>query len=141
MLAPYRRLVFVVFMPLLGSSSLFSFYRKFYDLQVIGPEKAPHMPSRPKTASPLGRFLLFLLAIPVLTLAACLLPLTLLGRLLVVFRVYQVLAQGDLFLNSSVSEGLPLAIIEASRAGLVVVATDVGGKDRLLMNMSPCSQC
>lgn len=40
----------------------------------------------------------------------------------------QVLAQGDLFLNSSVSEGLPLAIIEASRAGLVVVATDVGGE-------------
>lgn len=41
---------------------------------------------------------------------------------------FQVLAQGDLFLNSSVSEGLPLAIIEASRAGLVVVATDVGGE-------------
>ncbi|CAN0268263.1 unnamed protein product, partial [Discosporangium mesarthrocarpum] len=38
-----------------------------------------------------------------------------------------VLAMGDLFLNSSVSEGLPLAIIEASRAGLVVTATDVGG--------------
>lgn len=44
------------------------------------------------------------------------------------FPVDQVLAQGDMFLNSSVSEGLPLAIIEASRAGLVVVATDVGGK-------------
>lgn len=42
-------------------------------------------------------------------------------------RFPQVLAQGDMFLNSSVSEGLPLAIIEASRAGLVVVATDVGG--------------
>lgn len=41
--------------------------------------------------------------------------------------INQVLAQGDMFLNSSVSEGLPLAIIEASRAGLVVVATDVGG--------------
>lgn len=43
-------------------------------------------------------------------------------------RRRQVLAQGDMFLNSSVSEGLPLAIIEASRAGLVVVATDVGGE-------------
>ncbi|CAN0313296.1 unnamed protein product [Pylaiella littoralis] len=42
-------------------------------------------------------------------------------------RPAEVLAQGDMFLNSSVSEGLPLAIIEASRAGLVVVATDVGG--------------
>ncbi|CAN0232019.1 unnamed protein product, partial [Scytosiphon promiscuus] len=42
-------------------------------------------------------------------------------------RPAAVLAQGDMFLNSSVSEGLPLAIIEASRAGLVVVATDVGG--------------
>lgn len=41
----------------------------------------------------------------------------------------QVLAQGDAFLNSSVSEGLPLAIIEASRAGLVVIATDVGGEN------------
>ncbi|CAN0239651.1 unnamed protein product, partial [Laminaria digitata] len=42
-------------------------------------------------------------------------------------RPAAVLAQGDAFLNSSVSEGLPLAIIEASRAGLVVIATDVGG--------------
>lgn len=43
-------------------------------------------------------------------------------------KSWQVLAQGDAFLNSSVSEGLPLAIIEASRAGLVVIATDVGGE-------------
>lgn len=47
--------------------------------------------------------------------------------LLLLCLLRQVLAQGDMFLNSSVSEGLPLAIIEASRAGLVVVATDVGG--------------
>ena len=51
----------------------------------------------------------------------------------------QVLAQGDAFLNSSVSEGLPLAIIEASRAGLVVIATDVGGeqKEKRLVIMLP----
>lgn len=63
------------------------------------------------------------------------------GQQLILVRLWspkQVLAQGDMFLNSSVSEGLPLAIIEASRAGLVVVATDVGGAKRAKRGLGSC---
>lgn len=38
-----------------------------------------------------------------------------------------VLAEGDIFLNSSISEGLPMALIEAGFAGLPVAVTDAGG--------------
>jgi glycosyltransferase involved in cell wall biosynthesis len=41
--------------------------------------------------------------------------------------VDQVLAAGDVFVQPSLSEGLPLAILEAMGAGLPIVATSVGG--------------
>jgi glycosyltransferase involved in cell wall biosynthesis len=43
-----------------------------------------------------------------------------------------VLGQGWIFVNSSMSEGLPLAIGEAGLAGLPCVATDVGGSSLLV---------
>jgi glycosyltransferase involved in cell wall biosynthesis len=41
--------------------------------------------------------------------------------------VHNVLAAGDVFVQSSLSEGLPLAVLEAMAASLPVVATNVGG--------------
>jgi glycosyltransferase involved in cell wall biosynthesis len=41
--------------------------------------------------------------------------------------VADLMAAADLFVLSSVREGLPLTVLEAMRAGLPVVATDVGG--------------
>jgi glycosyltransferase involved in cell wall biosynthesis len=46
--------------------------------------------------------------------------------------VGEVLAAADLFVHPSLSEGLPLAILEAMAAGLPIVATRVGGVPRAL---------
>ncbi|GBG33282.1 mRNA cap guanine-N7 methyltransferase [Hondaea fermentalgiana] len=43
-----------------------------------------------------------------------------------------VLAKGDLFINSSFSEGLPMAILEAEMAHMAVVCTDVGGSRQVV---------
>ncbi|KNC84851.1 hypothetical protein SARC_02933 [Sphaeroforma arctica JP610] len=48
-----------------------------------------------------------------------------------------VLPQGWVFVNSSVSEGLPLAIGEAGLTGLPVVCTDVGGSREVLSDTTP----
>jgi hypothetical protein len=44
----------------------------------------------------------------------------------------QVLPQASVFLNSSVTEGLPLALGEAGLCGLPVAATDVGGSRQVI---------
>ena len=46
--------------------------------------------------------------------------------------VGEMLSQSDVFILSSHYEGLPISIIEAMRAGLPVVATDVGGVTELV---------
>lgn len=46
--------------------------------------------------------------------------------------VPQLLAASDLFLLSSISEGVPLTIIEAMAAGRAVVSTDVGGVGEII---------
>ena len=48
----------------------------------------------------------------------------------------KVLTQGWVFVNSSLSEGLPLALGEAGLCGLPVVCTDVGGSREVLTNVS-----
>ena len=42
------------------------------------------------------------------------------------------MTEGWIFLNSSLSEGLPLALGEAGLAGLPVVCTDVGGSKEVV---------
>ncbi len=46
--------------------------------------------------------------------------------------VAELLAQSDVFVLSSLSESLPVSVIEAMRAGLPVVATNVGGMAELV---------
>jgi glycosyltransferase involved in cell wall biosynthesis len=50
----------------------------------------------------------------------------------------RVLPRGWVFLNSSKSEGLPLALGEAGLAGLPVVCTDVGGSREVVTEGSVC---
>jgi glycosyltransferase involved in cell wall biosynthesis len=47
------------------------------------------------------------------------------------------LPEGWLFINSSISEGLPLAIGEAGLCGLPVVCTDVGGSREVFSDAPP----
>ena len=44
------------------------------------------------------------------------------------------LAAGDLLVNSSISEGTPLSVMEAMALGLPVVATNVGGVPKLVLD-------
>lgn len=46
--------------------------------------------------------------------------------------VAQLLAQSDVFVLSSLSESLPVSVIEAMRAGLPVIASEVGGMAELV---------
>ena len=46
----------------------------------------------------------------------------------------QRIASHDVFVLSSITEGLPLAIIEAMAGGLPVISTDVGGVREVLEN-------
>eukprot|EP00121_Abeoforma_whisleri_P001866 Awhi_evm1s1670 len=52
-------------------------------------------------------------------------------------QLSMVLPEGWVFINSSVSEGLPLAIGEAGLCGLTVVCTDVGGSREVLSDTKP----
>lgn len=47
----------------------------------------------------------------------------------------KVLTRGWLFVNSSISEGLPLALGEAGLCGLPVVCTDVGGSKEVISRL------
>ena len=49
-------------------------------------------------------------------------------------RVLELLQACDIFLNTSVQEGMPGAVMEAMAAGLAVVATDVAGNRALIAN-------
>ena len=46
--------------------------------------------------------------------------------------LFQVLARGSIFLNTSLTESFGIAILEAACAGLYVVATRVGGVPEIL---------
>lgn len=47
-------------------------------------------------------------------------------------RVWEALAEGEIFLNTSRADNTPVSVLEAMAAGLPIVSTDVGGISRLL---------
>ncbi len=53
------------------------------------------------------------------------------------------MASGDIFLNTSISEAFCIAILEAAASGLYVLSTDVGGISEILphdlMTLSKCT--
>jgi glycosyltransferase involved in cell wall biosynthesis len=50
-------------------------------------------------------------------------------------RVLELMQAADVFLNTSLNEGMPSAVMEAMAAGLAVVATDVTGNRTLIESM------
>ena len=50
-------------------------------------------------------------------------------------RVLELMQAADIFLNTSLQEGMPGAVMEAMAAGLAVIATDVAGNRALIENM------
>jgi glycosyltransferase involved in cell wall biosynthesis len=50
--------------------------------------------------------------------------------------VPQVLSQLDIFIQSSITEGHSIALLEAAAAGVPVIATDVGGNNEIVQNGS-----
>jgi len=50
-------------------------------------------------------------------------------------RVLELMRATDIFLNTSLHEGMPGAVMEAMAAGLAVIATDVPGNRALIANM------
>jgi glycosyltransferase involved in cell wall biosynthesis len=51
---------------------------------------------------------------------------------IVELKMYQVLVQGAIFVNTSLTESFGIAILEAACAGLYVVSTRVGGVPEIL---------
>ena len=49
-----------------------------------------------------------------------------------ILGIFQVLAQGTIFMNTSLTEAFGIAILEAACAGLYVVSTRVGGIPEIL---------
>jgi len=49
-------------------------------------------------------------------------------------EVRTLLKKSDIFLSSSISEALPVSIMEAQSSGLPIIATDVGGVKELIIN-------
>ncbi|WP_027390045.1 glycosyltransferase family 4 protein [Chrysiogenes arsenatis] len=52
----------------------------------------------------------------------------------ILHKPYEMFKKGDILLSVSSSEGLPLSMIEALREGCVILATDVGGCNRVCIN-------
>ena len=50
-------------------------------------------------------------------------------------RVLELISAADIFLNTSLHEGMPGAVMEAMAAGLPVIATDVPGNRALITHM------
>lgn len=53
-------------------------------------------------------------------------------------RIHSILCEQDVFILMSNNEGLPIAIIEAMRAGLPIISTNVAGIPELLVNNNGC---